>query len=266
MSSTLAQWQSAWPIVVTTALSLPSLGWLLAQREQRRQRQQRAVVLQTLDYLLTLIQKLQRHRALGGRSDGDANQQRMLLASELDRLWHEWPHHFPDAAELPSAWQPLRRSAADFDGHCRLIDRLLAAMELVEQRTGGRTASGFGVRCRVIEDLGQLRGLSVRAAALPRCPVQLEVPLRYLCLRLAPTNLKGEADPEVHNALREIEQRLLQRRGTPLQPADCFALLTPLIDRALDRLRSELQAATPPLTAGRRVPAATTVPIWSAMP
>lgn len=262
MSTTLAELQAAWPAVTATALALPTLGLLLAQRLRRRDQQSHATALHTLDYLLTLIQKLQRHRALGGRSDSEANQQRSQLAAELERLWSDWAPHFPDETALPSAWPALRQDPRDFDAHCRLIDRLLAAMELTEQRLihTGNGRPGFGERCRVIEDLGQLRGLSVRAATLPRCPVQLEVPLRYLCLRLE------QADPEVHNALREIEQRLLQRRGPALTAADCFALLTPLIDRALDRLRSELQAAATLEKAGQNRASATTVPIWSAMP
>jgi hypothetical protein len=242
MSTTLAQWQSAWPALAATALALPALSQLLALTTQRRQQQQCVQAVATLDYLLTMFQQLQRHRALGGRSDHDGRHQRARLASELDLLWRDWPHHFPDECDLPAAWPALRANAADFDGHCRLIERLLAAIALVEQRTGSSDCC-IAARCRVVEELGQLRGLSVRASApsatgeTAHCPVQLEVPIRYLCQRLA------GGGPAQSNALRAIEQRLLARCGDPLTPADCFALLTPLIDRTLESVRRDLHGA-----------------------
>lgn len=265
MIDTLEHWRAALPALTALLLVLAVANTLLATRARRRNNQLRRTATQTLLYLLGLIQQLQKHRALGGRGDSEASQQRAQLAPALERLWGEWSQHFPDAEELPLQWQQLRRHPADFDAHCRLIDRLLAAMELVEQRAATAGTTPFGARCRVIEDLGQLRGLAVRAAGLARCPVQLEVPLRYLCLRLTVDTPQQQAEPEVRNALREIEQRLLQRQGPALTPGDCFALLTPVIDRALDALRAELQAATSP-AARAPLAAPATVPIWSALP
>lgn len=204
-----------------------------------------------LEYCVTLIQNMQKHRGLGGQSALAAVRQREQLAFQLDRQWQDWTQIFAGqssaAASAPEwvlSWPQLRQTPADFDAHCALIDRLLTTLALVERTqpaSQSSTALRLTERCRDVEDLARLRGLSVRAAGHPRCPIELEVPLRYLWQRV---NLASWQDSAITLALREIQQQLLDATRTVITPARCFELLTPSIDRALDELRQMSETKT----------------------
>ena len=131
-------------------------------------------LLQALMHSLEMLQRLQKHRGLGGQDSAAARAQCRLLADELDRLWRELPPAAGELEELHPAWQRLRSQADDFDGHCRLIEQLLTAMQLFELRQGEDIE--IARRCRELEELARLRGLAVRGAGAPRCPLPLRRP------------------------------------------------------------------------------------------
>jgi hypothetical protein len=212
---------------------------------------------QQLEYVLTLIQGVQKHRGLSGQSSRTALLQREQLAQQLDRQWSDWPVVIGSvlpAADAAVSWRGLRAQPTDFNYHCRLIDQLLTALALLERallavRKNARRAATsesasleLVMRCREIEDLGRVRGLSVRAAGHAACPIEMAVPLRYLCRRLHGGSLQ-KADPAVVMALREIQQKLLDGARVSITAERCFELLTPSIDRALDKLRQALPEA-----------------------
>ncbi|MNG24548.1 hypothetical protein D3C84_1092900 [compost metagenome] len=89
-----------------------------------------------------------------------------------------------------------------------------------------------------MEDLGRLRGLSIRAAARPECPLELRIQLQYLHDRL----LEG-ADGELRDALGRLAPDLFSTRGLSVPPEQLYSLFTPLIDQRIEALRSSLGLA-----------------------
>lgn len=261
-----------WMPALLTALSLLCVGLMLDLRARKQREQLRHTLAIQMEYVLTLIQGVQKHRGLSGQASATALRQREQLALQLDRQWTDWSSIIGSTAMATSeaatpqtaiSWQGLRARPTDFNYHCLLIDQLLTALTLLEvsllsidaKTAGSKSVAGKSVdgkaqhqsflslagRCREIEDLGRVRGLSVRAATHKRCPIDMEVPLRYLCRRLAAGTLQT-GDPAIGMALREIQQKLLDSTHVAMTPERCFELLTPSIDRALDNLRRSLPA------------------------
>lgn len=262
-----------WMPALLTALFLLGAGVALDLRVRNKRAQLRHTLAEQLQYVLTLIQGVQKHRGLSGQNSGAALRQREQLAMQLDRQWADWPNIIGSAAmatpESPTlqravSWRELRTRPTDFNYHCLLIDQLLVALTLLEvslyaadgkaadSRSQHRGPLALSARCREIEDLGRVRGLSVRAAAHKRCPIDMEVPLRYLCRRLA-TGALQQDDPAVGMALREIQQKLLDSARVGITSERCFELLTPSIDRALDNLRQSLPATRTSATKSRGI-------------
>lgn len=181
---------------------------------------------------LDLLQGLQQHRGLGGQSTGEAQQRCQALGHSLDQRWREWPY----GAQRQS-WSALRRDPTDFDGHCRLLQDLLGAIQHLElQRCAlNLHPPSIAERCWELEDLGRLRGLSVRAAAHQRCPLEMLIQLQYLHERL----LK-HAPRSLHDALERLQRCLIGVSTVSITPAECYALLTPLLDERLDAIRRDL--------------------------
>lgn len=206
-----------------------ALPWNIGRHRQRR-------VIQALNgellLGLELMQGVQRHRALGSQADQDAVRERQRLAQQLERAWRDWPE-----ADHQRAWRTLLQAPADFDGHCRLLESLLARIRFLELHLCQlipRTP-GIADRCWQVEDLGRLRGLSIRASARPECPLELRIQLQYLHDRLL-----DSADVELRQALAQLAGDLFSARGLTLQPAQLYALFTPLIDKRIAALRAGL--------------------------
>lgn len=240
---------------LTTAALLIGAGFARDFRVHRQRRRQAQDCARQLEYILTLIQGVQKHRGLSGQSDAPALRQREQLAHQLGRQWSNWREVMRhDNGYANAAWQALRAQPTDFQAHCQLIDELLVALALLErallagQKKSANETMVLTERCREIEDLGRVRGLSVRAARHLHCPIEMAVPLRYLCMRLQAGTLQ-RSDPAIAMALREIQQDLLDAQRVAIAPSRCFDLLTPSIDRALTELRQALpteRASTPP--------------------
>ncbi|UVM52845.1 hypothetical protein LOY38_12855 [Pseudomonas sp. B21-015] len=181
---------------------------------------------------LDLLQGLQQHRGLGGQITREAQQRCQSLGQALDQRWREWPY----CAQC-QAWNALRRNPADFDGHCRLLQDLLGAIQHLElQRCAlNLQPPSIAERCWELEDLGRLRGLSVRAAAHQSCPLEMLVQLQYLHERLL-----RHAPRSLHNALERLQRCLIGTTTVSIAPAECYALLTPLLDERLDAIRRDL--------------------------
>jgi len=239
-------------IALATLLALLGLGLALDWRAQSHRRRQAAQIAAGIEQLVMLVQGVQKHRGLGAQKTQDAAWQCELLGGQLERQWAvvlERLHAESSAGaemaqQLRGAWNHVRAARQDFTAHCQLIDRLLAMMSLrerqwldLQRKTGPEKAvQVIAPRCRAIEDLGRLRGLSAHAANHTHCPIEFAVPLRYLCQRIADGELQAQ-DSAIRLALHEIENKLLQSARVELTPARCFELLTPSIDRALDALR-----------------------------
>src|SRR5690606_25805872 len=141
--------------------------------------------------------------------------------------------------DIAASWPALRERPQDFNGHSQLIERLLEAIHLLELRLGERNAQvtrGLGDACRALEDLARLRGLAVRAANHERCPLELQIQMRYLCQRLAGPSCESG----VRAVLARLDRELIGASKVSLKPSDCFALLTPIIDERLQGLRLSL--------------------------
>ena len=181
---------------------------------------------------LDLLQGLQQHRGLGGQTTREAQQRCQALGHSLDQRWKEWPY----SAQC-QAWNALRREPADFEGHCRLLQDLLGAIQNLELRRCALNLQppSIAERCWELEDLGRLRGLSVRAAAHQSCPLQMLVQLQYLHERLL-----RHAPRSLHNALERLQRCLIGTATVSISPAQCYALLTPLLDERLDAIRRDL--------------------------
>lgn len=216
------------------------LGYGLAHRTQRRKRNadkqaDTAIVQRCLD----LLQALQRHRGLGAQLDAESVAQRDVVAQHLDELWLNWPGASLLLPPLQQHWPQLRRKPADFDAHCRLIEALLEVIELLEDRLYRQDhfgIRGLGEACRSLEDLARLRGLATRAANYERCPPGLQMQLRFLCNRL----LDQEQDPALLALIERLQSDLIEPAQIRLEPTECFALLTPLIEQRLQGIRLSL--------------------------
>ncbi|MEO4047370.1 hypothetical protein AAFN46_09815 [Pseudomonas sp. CAU 1711] len=227
---------------MSIALALLVAGLLAAllyrQKARQRERRHNHAQLQALMHSLEMLQRLQKHRGLGGQDSAAARNQCRQLADELERLWRNLPPAAQELEELQRDWPGPRSRPDDFDAHCRLIERLLTAMQLFELRQGEEL--DIARQCRELEELARLRGLAVRGARASRCPLPLQVQLRYLSLRLQ----RGAAP---HGALASALERLQRQLIEPLQVGisaqECFELLTPLIDEQLGALRQRLLVA-----------------------
>ncbi|MDX5372835.1 MAG: hypothetical protein LPK18_10405 [Pseudomonadaceae bacterium] len=181
---------------------------------------------QCLQRSLELLRALQKHRGLGAQQDLVAVSQRNALARQLDQLWLNWPGESLALPPLHCEWPLLRMKPADFDGHSRVIESLLGVIETLAERLA---ITGIGATCRHLEDLARLRGLAVRAANYGQCPPVLQQQMRELCTRIA----ARETDEQLHGLLAQLRSELIEARQPRLAPADCFALLTPPIERLL---------------------------------
>lgn len=211
---------------------------LFRWRKRGRAQQRRQALQQGLLLCLELLQRIQKHRGLGGQNGAPARQQCQALAAEIDDLWRGAP---ADLAldGLRQRWLPLRQQAGDFDGHCQLIEQLLEYTQLLELRLCGLHAEPAGIArdCRELEELARLRGLAVRGAGAPRCPLPLQVQLRYLSQRLQP---RAARQSGLTRALDSLQRQLIDPPRVLIAPAECFGLLTPLIDEQLGQLRQRL--------------------------
>ena len=121
---------------------------------------------------------------------------------------------------------------ADFETHCQVIEALLQVIDTLEERLATRehgAVRGLASTCRHLEELARLRGLAVRAANYSQCPPALQEQMRELCQRIAASN----ADQPLHDLLARLRSDLIEARQPSLGPAECFALLTPPIERLL---------------------------------
>jgi hypothetical protein len=202
------------------------------QSRRIRQPEGEAGLRQALLLGLDLLQGLQQHRGLGGQITREAQQRCQTLGHSLDQRWREWPY----SAQC-QAWDALRHDPADFEGHCRLLQDLLGAIQHLElQRCAlNLQPPSLAERCWELEDLGRLRGLSVRAAAHQSCPLEMLVQLQYLHERLL-----RHAPRSLHNALERLQRCLIGTTTVSISPAECYALLTPLLDERLDAIRRDL--------------------------
>lgn len=182
---------------------------------------------------LDLLQGLQQHRGLGGQTTIEARQRCQALGTALDQRWREWPY----CAQQLQAWQALRRDPTDFDGHCRLLQDLLGALQHLELHRCALNLQppSLAERCWELEELGRLRGLSVRAAAYRNCPLEMLIQLQYLHERLL-----RHAPRALHDALEQLRHCLIDAPTVSITPAQCYALLTPLLDERLDAIRWDL--------------------------
>ncbi|MCO6057256.1 hypothetical protein NG726_11295 [Pseudomonas sp. MOB-449] len=181
---------------------------------------------------LVLMQGVQRHRALGGQAGGEATHNRRALEAQLERSWRDWGN-----AEDYRAWQVLLRTPEDFDGHCRLLESLLARIQHLDLQRCHllKRTPEVAERCWQVEELGRLRGLSIRAAARQHCPLELRIQLQYLRDRLL-----MDADAALRTALGRLSNDLLDVQRTTLQPAEFYALFTPLIDQRIEAIQNSI--------------------------
>lgn len=181
---------------------------------------------------LDLLQGVQQHRGLGGQTTSEARQRCQTLGNHVDRLWQQWPQ-----TGQRQDWLALRAKPDNFDGHCRLLQALLGTLQELELRRCALTlqAPQLAERCWALEDLGLLRGLSVRAAAHEHCPLDLLIQLQYLNERLAQNAPHALAD-----ALQRLHRDLFNAAPIRISAKECYGLLTPLIDERLDSIRADL--------------------------
>ena len=232
-----------WLAAALTIVLLISISIYMQWHLRRCKAQAAQLCIRSLERVFTLLQLLQKHRGLGAQQGGQTVLQREQIAYELDRQWANWAQQFPDMKNLQTAWTDLKASPSDFTGHCQLIDQLLGIIAVLERRIAilqQQRAGAVAERCRGLEDLARLRGLASRAANESRCPIELEVPLRYLCRRLSQTDF-NRSDAAVKSAIGEIRQRLLDAQYVSITAARCFEMLTPIIDAALNDVRSTVQ-------------------------
>jgi hypothetical protein len=236
-----------WVACGLTIVVLGCASVVLKRCAQTRSAQASHHCAKLLDGMLTLMQLMQKHRGLGAQQSGVAVMQREQIALEIDRQWNYWQDQLPGVAQLQSLWTTLKIQPADFVAHCQMIDHLLSAISLLERRMDehkNTTAGVIAERCRGLEDLARLRGLSSRAANHVHCPIELEVPLRYLGRRLNASDFQRNENA-VRAALTEINQRMLDAEHISITATRCFELLTPIIDSALDDVRNSIRQWRP---------------------
>lgn len=226
-------------IMLALVLALLALAFVLGRHPSPRREQMRwQLDNQLIGHCLDLLQAMQKHRGLGALHDATGIAQRHAVADELDQLWQDWPGADLQLPPLPEQWPMLRRNPNDFDAHCRQIEALLEVLEQLEDRLYQRQRldiRGLGAACRAQENLARLRGLTVRAAYHGRCPSGLQVQLNFLC-----THLHAEEDePELSDLIEYLREELIDAPQVRISPGDCFALLTPLVERRLQRIRQK---------------------------
>ena len=226
-------------IALTLAACLVLLGNHLSRVAAERHRKRlSATDVQALQHSLEILQFVQKHRGLGGQPDAAAAAQRLEVASHIDRLWQEWKGE-ENRPAMRALWQKIRQNPADFEPHCILIEQLLESIHVLELRLvfqGNPQVSGLCEACRALEDLGRLRGLAVRAANFERCPLDMQIQMRYLCLRLTDP-ISGDS---LHNLIEHLECNLIDAPRVSLAPAECYALITPIIDERLQGIRHSI--------------------------
>ncbi|AOE85169.1 hypothetical protein [Pseudomonas sp. TCU-HL1] len=200
--------------------------------DRRRHKRKRDELSAILQLGLVLMQGVQRHRALGGQVSSEATHNRRKLEAQLEHSWRAWG----DAGGY-RAWQVLLRTPEDFDGHCRLLENLLAHIQHLDLQRCHllKLTPVVAERCWQVEELGRLRGLSIRAAAQQHCPLELRIQLQYLHDRLL-----MNADVALRTALARLTDDLLDVKRTTLQPAELYALFTPLIDTRIEAIQSSI--------------------------
>ena len=242
-------------IVFFTALMTCAMSsFLLCQRANKRSTNSANSNVQLIDSTLTLIQLLQKHRGLGSQQSGVVAVQREQIASEVDHRLRGSAIHAAELAYLQSEWSQLKRKPADFDGHSALIKHLLGIIEILANRVSGDAHDARSIiadRCRALEDLARLRGLSTRAAQFPQCPIELKVQLKYLCENLHGSDLQRDRST-LRIALKEINEQMLDAVRTTISPTRCFDMLTPIVDSALSEIRSSIHALRPSRSAPLR--------------
>lgn len=219
------------------ALALGAALVVLGQLLTRRASQLHRATLdelqgQCLQRSLELLRALQKHRGLGAQYDVVSVSQRNALARQLDQLWLNWPGESLELAPLHQEWPRLRMKPADFDAHSQVIAELLQVIEQLETRLQHSSIRGLAQACRNLEDLARLRGLAVRAANYDRCPPVLQEQMRTLCLQIA----ASDGDQQLQALLQRLSADLIEAQTTRIGPADCFALLTPVIEQRLQNL------------------------------
>ncbi|MCH2342276.1 hypothetical protein ACGFZ7_21565 [Pseudomonas sp. NPDC047963] len=226
-------------IALILAAGLVLLGNHLSRVAAERHRKRlSATDVQALQHSLEVLQFVQKHRGLGGQPDAAAATQRLEVASHIDRLWQEWKGE-ENRPPMRALWQHIRRTPADFEPHCILIEQLLESIHVLELRLvfqGNPQVSGMCEACRALEDLGRLRGLAVRAANFEKCPLDMQIQMRYLCLRLTDP-ISGDS---LRNLIEHLECNLIDAPRVSLAPAECYALITPIIDERLQGIRHSI--------------------------
>jgi len=226
-------------IALILAAGLVLLGNHLSRIAAERHRKRlSATDVQALQHSLEVLQFVQKHRGLGGQPDAAAAAQRLEVASHIDRLWQEWKGE-ENRPAMRALWQQIRRNPADFEPHCILIEQLLESIHVLELRLvfqGNPQVSGMCEACRALEDLGRLRGLAVRAANFEKCPLDMQIQMRYLCLRLTDP-ICGDS---LRNLIEHLECNLIDAPRVSLAPAECYALITPIIDERLQGIRHSI--------------------------
>lgn len=224
-------------IALTLAACLVLLGnHLSGIAAERHRKRLSATDVQALQHSLEVLQFVQKHRGLGGQPDAAA--QRLEVASHIDRLWQEWKGE-ENRPAMRALWQQIRRNPADFEPHCILIEQLLESIHVLELRLvfqGNPQVSGMCEACRALEDLGRLHGLAVRAANFEKCPLDMQIQMRYLCLRLTDP-ISGDS---LRNLIEHLECNLIDAPRVSLAPAECYALITPIIDERLQGIRHSI--------------------------
>ncbi|WP_242443109.1 hypothetical protein [Pseudomonas sp. LFM046] len=222
--------QSLPALAVLTALAASCMALLWADR--RRQHRRQEALRARLQLGLVLMQGIQRHRALGAQTSAEAINNRRKLEAQLGHSWRAWVDAGNDRA-----WQGLLRTPEDFDGHCRLLEQLLAHIQLLDLQRCHllKLTPEVAERCWQVEELGRLRGLSIRAAGRQHCPLELHIQLQYLH-----DHLLKDADAPLRTALGRLSDELLAVQRTTLQPTELYALFTPLIDARIEAIQSSI--------------------------
>ena len=118
---------------------------------------------------LEILRLLQQHRGLGAQHEAAAVALRHAVAASLTQ-WLQQRSAMPIHTRSPLTGR--RDTPADFDGHSRLIDSLIAAIDEREP---------LGQACRTLEDVARLRGLCAclepgRLHTRPASPPHVSVP------------------------------------------------------------------------------------------
>lgn len=226
-------------IALTLAACLVLLGNHLSRIAAERHRKRiSAKDIQALQLALEVLQFVQKHRGLGGQRDTAAAAQRQEVAGRIDRLWQDWKGE-ENRPAMRALWQQIRQSPAEFEPHCILIEQVLESIHVLELRLayqGNPQVTGLCEACRALEDLGRLRGLAVRAANFDTCPLDMQVQMRYLCQRLSDP-IGGKT---LSNLIDHLQRNLIDAPRVSLAPAECYALITPIIDERLQGIRHSI--------------------------